>query len=100
MKYPNMSVEVIDAIHQMYEDYPDVETDCLLYLQSLTKNQEYREKLATASYTALEEMGRCGLCGTVLETMRHKNRHTELENQPDEVIFEKYCPNCDLGYGT
>ena len=32
MNYPSMIGEIIEAIHLIYEDYPDVEADCYLCL--------------------------------------------------------------------
>ena len=33
--YPNMYPEILESIHLMYKDNPDVEVDCLLYLTEL-----------------------------------------------------------------
>ena len=35
MRKPNMTPEVLEAIHLMFEDYPDIEADCYLYLSAL-----------------------------------------------------------------
>ena len=36
----NLLPEIIEAIHLMYEDYPDVELDCMLFLQSLSNGHK------------------------------------------------------------
>lgn len=35
MRKPNMTPEVLEAIHLMFEDYPNIEADCYLYLSAL-----------------------------------------------------------------
>ena len=46
MNYPNMLSEVVEAIHLMYEDTPDVEADCYLYLENLDVNDVKLLKIA------------------------------------------------------
>ena len=100
MEYPNMEPEVIDAIHLMYEDNPDVEADCYLYLQSLKygANKENRiSSLANAAYIELSNRGRCPECGGLMETVSYKERHNEISPGTYEIMHVTYCPNCDVG---
>lgn len=94
MNYPNMATEVIEAIHLMYEDYPDVEADCYLYLKSLYLS-ENTLSLATKAVNALTDMNRCPTCGTLLMTDTVKERHPEVEGISTELVFFTYCPNCN-----
>lgn len=99
MNYPNMATEVIEAIHLMYEDYPDVEADCYLYLKSLYLSEKMLP-LATKAVHALMDMNRCPTCGTLLMTDTVKERHPEVEGISTEVVSITYCPNCDKVEGT
>ena len=60
-----MKSEIIDAIHLMYEDHPEIETDCYLYLISLKQDElkNRRNSLAACAQEQLINMGRCILCG-------------------------------------
>lgn len=98
MEYPNMEPEVIDAIHLMYEDNPDVEADCYLYLQSL-KRKYYTvsrlTSLSNAAYRALQNMGRCPNCGNIMKSIPYKEYHSEVDAY--ETLYDIYCPYCDIG---
>ena len=103
MNKPNMGPEIIEAIHLMHEDMPELETDCYLCLTGLTysngtPNREMANSLAQYGYNALEEMGRCPRCGTLYETQKIIERHDELDGMPMSVLYEKYCPSCDIGW--
>lgn len=95
MNYPNMSPEVLEAIHLMYEDEPDIEVDCLRYLGHLSIVEA--NKLGTEAMLKLEEMGRCPDCGCLVETVPYKEPHPELDGCPYETLYESYCPICDFG---
>ena len=97
MNYPNMYPEIIEAVHLMYEDEPDVEVDCLLYLKSLKRNQKRATALGIGAEDALKDMDRCPDCGERLEVYRYKEPHPELDGCPIEDTTELYCPNCDIG---
>ena len=94
---PNMIPEIIEAIHLMYEDEPEIEVDCLLCLSNLRGNLELSGKLADASEMKLEDMGRCSYCGEILQLHHYKEPHPELDGYPMEDMTELYCPNCDIG---
>ena len=95
--YPNMYQEVLEAIHLMYEDRPDVEVDCLLYLTELRDNWARTAELSNQAFGKLEEMRRCPYCGEPMQIHHYKEPHTELDGCPMEDITEQYCPNCDIG---
>ena len=42
MRKPNMTPEVLEAIHLMFEDYPDIEADCYLYLSALNTQRRWQ----------------------------------------------------------
>jgi len=89
----NLLPEIIEAIHLMYEDYPSVELDCILYL----KNLVYDPSLSQPIYSWLEEHNRCEYCGEKLGFYTYKEPHSELDDCPMEELNESYCPNCDEG---
>lgn len=91
---PNMVQEVIEAIHLQYEDNPDLETDCMLYLQEMVK---YDEASSLAVWDWFNEHERCPICGTPLQYHTYKEPHTELGQGVYEEMREPYCPNCDIG---
>lgn len=95
--YPNMWPEVLEAIHLMYEDHPDVEVDCLLYLANLRDNWTRAAELSNQAISMLEDMGRCPYCGEPMQVYHYKEPHTELDGCPMENMSEPYCPNCDIG---
>ena len=97
LSYPNMYPEVLEAIHLMHEDHPDVEVDCLLYLTELRDNWKRTAELSHQAVKQLEGMGRCPYCGEFMQTVHYKEPHPELEGCPMEDMKESYCPNCDLG---
>ena len=96
MNSPNMAPEVIEAIHLMYEDSPELEADCYLYLSNLYKYYERVEELQDYAVNAIETMGRCPDCGELLQEYYYKEPHPELDGCPMEEMTEVYCPNCDM----
>ena len=92
MPIPNMTPEVIDAVHLMYEDDPDVEADCYSYLQKLV-GSGYEGQLKAYATTALSEMDRCTICGEPLVHSSRKEWHWEAGCYEDVGIT--YCPNCE-----
>lgn len=97
--YPNMYPEVLEAIHLMYEDFPDVEVDCLLYLTELRDNWSRAAELSNQATNKLEEMGRCPCCGELMQVYHYQEPHSELDGCPMENMSESYCPNCDTNVG-
>lgn len=94
---PNMSVEIIEAIHQMYEDHPDVEADC--YLALIHPTETMLTGLSNRAQDGLDNMRRCRVCGTPLDFHTVRVYHDELENKPIEYLTLPYCPVCDVeGY--
>lgn len=94
--YPNMQPEIIEAVHGYFEDYPEVEADCLLYLSSLIDNWTRTAELSNQAINKLEGMGRCSYCGEPMQYYRYKEPHPELDGCPMEEMTEVYCPNCDM----
>lgn len=94
--YPNMYPEILEAIHLMYEDNPDVEVDCLLYLTELRDRWTRVNELSTEASIKLSKMGRCKYCGEPMQYHHHKEPHPELDGCPMEDMTEIYCPNCDI----
>ena len=97
MNYPSMIGEIIEAIHLMYEDYPDVEADCYLCLTGFESDKELAMRASIGAQVALEKMNRCGICGEELQTYHYKEPHPELDGCPMEDKTEVYCPHCDVG---
>lgn len=97
--YPNMSYEVLEAVHLMHEDYPDVEVDCLLYLSKLSKNLSEVGRFSNLAKQKLADMERCTNCGEPLQYYHYKEPHPELEGCPMEDMCVLICPTCDLKGG-
>lgn len=95
--YPNMYPEILEAVHGYFEDYPEVEVDCLLYLTELRDNWTRTAELSNQAVKQLEEKGRCPYCGEPMQYYRYQEPHTELDGCPMENMIEPYCPNCDIG---
>ena len=94
--YPNMCPEILEAVHDYFKDYTEVEVDCLLYLSGLMDDNKQVNRLSIAAMEKLEEMGRCGICGEELKTYHYKEPHPELDGCPMEDMTELYCPYCDI----
>lgn len=99
MNVPNMIGEVLEAVHLMYEDYPDVETDCMVFLANMDKDPHLIFKLHQGATQRLLDMGRCPTCGNKLEYAQYAEVHDELPERPIEYFSESYCPKCDLPKG-
>lgn len=95
--FPNMCPEVLEAVHLIYEDFPEGETDCLLYLTGLQYNPDKVTQLSNEAMNALEEMHRCPYCGEPMKVYHYQEPHPELDGFPIEDMYESYCPNCDIG---
>lgn len=94
--YHNMLSEILDAIHLMYEDDPQTEVDCYLYLSNLKYNQLQIAELNIMALNKIEDMGRCPNCGEIIQTYHYRVPHPELDGCPYEDLYELTCPNCDL----
>lgn len=97
--YPNMCYEIIEAIHLMYEDYPDVEVDCLLFISNLSENFSEITKFSNLAKQKLLDMERCSNCGEILQYYHYKEPHPEIEGCPMEDMCVLICPFCDLKGG-
>lgn len=97
MNSPNMSPEILEAVHGYFEDLPEVEADCYLYLSDL--NFEDCKILRIKASKELTRMDRCPYCGTLYEYNYYDEVHDELDGKPVEHICEPYCPNCDVPFG-
>lgn len=86
MRKPNMTPEVLEAIHLMFEDYPDIEADCYLYLSALNTDNYLLFYLSDQAKNELNRMNRCVVCGD------------ELEYRDEKNVNEWYCPNCNIFY--
>lgn len=91
---PNMVPEIFEAIHGYFEDSPEIEADCYLCLSSVVSNHLMAQKVAYGAYKALQDANRCSECGCLLESVEVKERHTELDEAPVEILHEYYCPHC------
>ena len=90
----NLLPEIIEAIHLMYEDYPDVELDCVLFLQSLSNDhKEFQGPIAQW----FVEHDRCKNCGYQLQFYTYQEPHPELDGCPMETLTETFCPKCEGG---
>lgn len=90
-KIGNLLPEIVEAIHLMYEDYPDVELDCMLYLSKMLGR--------SADFHCInrwfEEHNRCEDCGGKLNFYIDQIVHDELEGSPVEFLNVPYCPVCE-----
>ena len=93
---PNMFPEVAEAIEAYFKEYPEVETDCLLYLASLYNNKTMVGQLSAHAVEKLLDKGLCPKCGSKLEYYHYQEPHDELEGCPMEDFYEPYCPVCDF----
>lgn len=91
---PNMVPEIFEAVHGYFKDNPEVEADCYLCLSSVVSNHSMAIKVANKAYMALQDANRCSECGCLLESVKVKEWHTELDETPVEVLHEYYCPHC------
>jgi len=93
-KAPIMISEVIEAIHLMYEDYPDVELDCMLFLKGLSGEHG---RIRTAVDQWFIDHGRCEICGSKLQSYTYQEPHPELDGCPMETLSDELCPVCERG---
>lgn len=91
-KAPIMISEVIEAVHLMYEDNPDVELDCMLFLQGLSG--EYG-RIRTAVDQWFIDHNRCEICGSKLQSYTYQEPHPELDGNPVEILTDVLCPKCE-----
>ena len=96
LSYPNMCSEILEAIHLMYEDDPQIEVDCYLCLSELRDNFKRTVELSDMAINRIEDMGRCPDCGELMQARHYREPHPELEGCPYEDLYEHICPNCDL----
>ena len=90
--------EIIEAIHLMYEDDPELEVDCYLYLLKINNNnKDLIQQIKYSVKSQLNEMGRCCYCGSIMKIHRYQEPHPELDGCPMEDMTELYCPNCNKG---
>lgn len=95
--YPKMSSEVIEAIHNTFVDYPELEADCYLYLSvALCLSDVTGAQMARK---ALRDMDRCENCGEALSIYTYQEPHFELGDSVYKTMHEPYCPNCDTKKG-
>lgn len=91
-----MLSEILDAIHLMYEDDPQTEVDCYLYLSEFRDNFKRTVELSNMAANRIEDMGRCPNCGELMQIQHYREPHPELDGCPYEDLYELFCPNCDL----
>ena len=92
-----MLSEILEAIHLMYEDDPQIEVNCYLYLSNLKYNRLQIAELNIIAANKIEDMGRCPNCGELIQTYHYREPHPELDGCPYEDLYELICPNC---FGT
>ncbi len=84
--------DIVDAIHQMYEDDPVTEAAYMVKLCGMGTADVLA--MSHVAYNRLEEMGRCHHCGAQLEYHHGKEWHPETRDY--EPYVEAYCPMCDM----
>lgn len=92
----DMSDEIVEAVHLMYEDDPQLEADCMLFLSKLNGNSRAFRRMGGLASDRLVDMGRCTECGASL-SVNHKIVFdlTRGEYYPDVSL---YCPECGEVY--
>ena len=85
--------DVVEAIHQMFEDNPETEASYMCYLRNMSTTQ--KTAISVYAEERLDEMGRCVNCGCMLETHHGKEWHPETQDY--EPYSVQYCPMCDMG---
>jgi uncharacterized protein with PIN domain len=98
MRKPSMTPEVLEAIHLMFEDYPDIEADCYLYLSALNTDNYLLSYLSDQAKNELNRMNRCVVCGDKLDYYTFTEEYNELEYRDKKNVNEWYCPNCNIFY--
>ena len=98
MSYNNSTIiyDVLEAIHLAYEEAPEIEAKCYLYLANLHKDHLGGLRLGLKCIEKLDEMNRCSICGSSLIESENFILHTELDEKPIEYKYELKCPICDL----
>ena len=94
-----MCSEILEAIHLMYEDDPQIEVNCYLQLIDFRDNFKRIAELSDMAANRIEDMGRCPNCGELMQIQHYREPHPELDGCPMEDMYEPYCPNCDIGGG-
>lgn len=84
--------DIVDAIHQLYEDDPTTEAAYMVWLANLKTLDVL--KMCGVATDRLEEMGRCHHCGAQLEYHHGKEWHPETRDY--EPYVEAYCSHCDI----
>ena len=92
----DMSDEIIEAVHLMYEDDPQLESDCMLFLSKLNGNSREFRRMGGLASDRLVDMGRCIECGSIIEC-QHKIVFdlARGEYYPDVYLC---CPECGEVY--
>lgn len=88
----DMSQDIVEAVHLQYEDDPDYEAQCMLFLANCARHDIHINALEAED--RLREMGRCIYCGEKLQQCCHKEWHSEVNAYED--MYEMFCPNCDI----
>ena len=83
--------DIVEAVHLAYEDEPEFEAKCLVYLK------EYSSDIGIINevYACLEEMGRCTKCGRLLKQKKYTELHHEFDPPVPETMIKEYCPYCE-----
>ena len=91
----NMSIEILDAICDAYNDDKDLVVKCLFYLYHNSTD----DKLNRQIVDIMSEMGYCITCGDKLTTYEYKETHTELDYNNEEIMSAEICRHCDFRIG-
>lgn len=92
--FPNMSIEVLEAVEEKFKNDEEILIDCLVYLAHLGDEITQVNGVEYKAMDALQRMERCPHCGTKYEVMYYKEYHPEVDAYED--MADMYCPNCDI----
>ena len=87
----NMSIEIVEAIKDYYEDDKDLIANCLFYMYHTTNDSLFKLRIEDEMYS----LGYCIDCNSELLTYEWEEIHWELDDNYSETFHAKLCPICD-----
>lgn len=88
----NMMPEIVEAVTDTYRDYPEVELDCMLFLNKVASTLKKGGDIVDMWFDSHD---RCYECGSELKVITHREVHTEVEGNSIEILTELICPICE-----